>query len=59
MVGEKAGKNPWNANSLEWVTTSPAPHGNFGETIPTVHRGPYEYATPGRDKDYWPQNEPA
>jgi len=25
--------------------------------MPTVYRGPYEYATPGRDTDYWPQDE--
>jgi hypothetical protein len=23
-----------------------------------VYRGPYEYSTPGRDQDYWPQNAP-
>ena len=56
--GEKAGRNPWKANTLEWTTESPAPHGNWAQ-LPTVYRGPYEYATPGRDKDYWPQNEPA
>jgi cytochrome c oxidase subunit 1 len=22
-----------------------------------VYRGPYEYAVPGRELDYWPQNE--
>ncbi len=42
----------------EWTTESPPPHGNWAE-LPTVYRGPYEYATPGRDEDYWPQNEPA
>jgi cytochrome c oxidase subunit 1 len=56
--GTKVGKNPWHANSLEWVAVSPPPHGNF-EHIPTVYRGPYEYATPGRDTDYWPQDERA
>ena len=53
--GPKAGRNPWKANSLEWETTSPAPHGNFGDTIPTVHRGPYEFASPDSDEDYLPQ----
>jgi cytochrome c oxidase subunit I len=56
--GEKAGKNPYNANTLEWTTESPAPHGNWAE-LPTVYRGPYEYSVPGRKNDYWPQNEPA
>jgi cytochrome c oxidase subunit 1 len=55
--GEKAGKNPWKANTLEWTTESPAPHGNWAE-LPTVYRGPYEYSHPDRDEDYWPQNVP-
>jgi cytochrome c oxidase subunit 1 len=55
-AGEKAGRNPWRANSLEWETVSPPPHGNFGETLPTVHRGPYEYASPDVDEDYLPQS---
>jgi cytochrome c oxidase subunit 1 len=56
--GEKAGKNPWKANTLEWTADSPPPHGNWQE-LPTVYRGPYEYSVPGREEDYWPQNEPA
>jgi cytochrome c oxidase subunit 1 len=56
--GEKAGKNPWNANTLEWTTESPPPHGNWAE-LPTVYRGPYEYSVEGRDEDYWPQNVPS
>ena len=55
--GEKAGRNPWNATTLEWITESPPPHGNFGSTMPEVYRGPYEYSVEGREKDYWPQNE--
>jgi cytochrome c oxidase subunit 1 len=55
--GKKAPANPWNANSLEWTLPSPPPHGNFA-TMPTVYRGPYEYSAPGRELDYWPQNEP-
>ena len=42
FFGPKAGRNPWESNSLEWETTSPPPHGNF-ETTPIVLRGPYEY----------------
>jgi len=56
--GEKAPENPWKANSLEWQTPSPPPHGNFPNGLPTVYRGPYEYSVPGRDEDYWPQNAP-
>ena len=56
--GEKAGKNPWKSNTLEWVADSPPPHGNFPE-LPNVYRGPYEYSVPGRESDYWPQNEKA
>ncbi len=56
--GQKAGNNPWNANSLEWVAPSPPPHGNF-EVLPEVYRGPYEYSVPGRAQDFWPQNEKA
>ena len=56
--GKKAGNNPWQANTLEWVAPSPPPHGNFAE-LPNCYRGPYEYSVPNREKDYWPQNEPA
>jgi cytochrome c oxidase subunit 1 len=35
--------NPWEATTLEWTTTSPPPHDNFGRT-PVVHRGPYDYS---------------
>ncbi|MCC7405340.1 MAG: cbb3-type cytochrome c oxidase subunit I [Bdellovibrionales bacterium] len=56
--GAKAGKNPWNANTLEWTTESPPPHGNWKE-LPSVYRGPYEYSVPGRASDFWPQNEKA
>jgi cytochrome c oxidase subunit 1 len=55
--GEKAPNNPWNANTLEWSIPSPPPHGNF-KSFPTVYRGAYEYSVPGREMDYWPQNEP-
>lgn len=55
--GKRAGNNPWNANTLEWSAASPPPHGNF-EVLPTVYRGPYEYSAPGRESDFWPQDEP-
>ncbi|MXX77075.1 MAG: cytochrome C oxidase subunit I [Holophagales bacterium] len=56
--GEKAGRNPWNSTTVEWLAPSPAPHGNFDQPIEVV-RGPYEYSVPGSDKDYVPQAEPA
>jgi cytochrome c oxidase subunit 1 len=57
--GPKAGKNPWNSNTLEWTTESPPPHGNWPpDQMPNVYRGPYEYAHPDRAEDYWPQNLP-
>ncbi len=55
--GKPAGENPWQANTLEWTVPSPPPHGNFAE-MPHVYRGPYEYSVPGRESDYWPQNQP-
>jgi cytochrome c oxidase subunit 1 len=55
--GERAEANPWKSNTLEWTVASPPPHGNFAE-MPTVYRGAYEYGTPGRREDYWPQNVP-
>lgn len=56
--GKRAEANPWLANTLEWTVPSPPPHGNFAE-LPTVYRGPYEYSSPGRAQDYWPQNAPS
>ena len=49
-TGKKAGRNPWHANTLEWAAPSPPPHGNFGATLPTVYRGPYEYSVAGDDR---------
>jgi cytochrome c oxidase subunit 1 len=58
--GEKAEKNPWRSNTLEWTTESPPPHGNWPvDQLPSVYRGPYEYSHPDRKEDYWPQNLPA
>jgi len=53
--GRPAGENPWRANTLEWATPSPPPHGNF-VTTPTVYHGPYEYSVPGRADDWLPQH---
>jgi len=55
--GPKAERNPWHANTLEWATDSPPPHGNFHEPI-VVYRDPYEYGNPDAPKDWMAQNEP-
>ena len=52
-----AGRNPWHANTLEWMAPSPPGHGNF-DIPPVCYRGPYEYSHPSRTDDYWPQWEP-
>ncbi len=43
--GEKADANPWQVSTLEWTVASPPPHHNY-DKIPTVYRGPHEYANP-------------
>src|SRR5213593_70953 len=55
FAGKVAGKNPWQANTLEWEAPSPPPHGNFPGPLPTVYRGPYEYSSPLVAEDYLPQ----
>ncbi len=55
--GKRAPQNPWQANTLEWQTDSPPPHGNF-RTIPVVFRGPYDYTLPKAVQDWAPQNQP-
>jgi cytochrome c oxidase subunit 1 len=57
--GPKASDNPWEATTLEWTTTTPPPHDNFGGVTPVVHNGPYEYGVPGAAKDYVMQTDPA
>jgi cytochrome c oxidase subunit 1 len=56
--GRKASANPWNATTLEWAAPSPPPHGNWGDTVPTVYRDPYEYSVPGAAQDFLPQTQP-
>jgi cytochrome c oxidase subunit 1 len=56
--GKRAGENPWEATSLEWVTTSPPAHDNFAGVLPTVYRGPYEFSVPGAPNDFIMQSEP-
>jgi cytochrome c oxidase subunit 1 len=57
--GPKASDNPWEATTLEWTTTTPPPHDNFGGHTPVVHHGPYEYSVPGAPRDYVMQTDPA
>jgi cytochrome c oxidase subunit 1 len=57
FAGPKAPLNPWNANTLEWTAPSPPPHLNWGATLPTVYRGPYEYSSPESREDFLPQNQ--
>jgi cytochrome c oxidase subunit 1 len=55
FAGRTAGKNPWQANTLEWEAPSPPGHGNFPGPLPTVYRGPYEYSSPLVSEDWLPQ----
>ncbi len=55
--GRAAAGNPWHATTIEWTTTSPPPHENFGAT-PTVYRGAYDYSVPGAEADFLPQTQP-
>ncbi len=57
--GKKAPANPWEASSLEWQTPQvPPAHGNWGPTLPEVHRWAYDYCVPGSVEDFTPQNVP-
>ena len=58
-TGKPAGHNPWQANSLEWLTPSvPPEHGNWGDNLPVVHRWPYDFNVPGAKEDYITQTTP-
>lgn len=52
--GDKAERNPWKSNGLEWDTPSPPGHGNF-ESPPVAYRWPYEYSPPDDAEDWRPQ----
>jgi cytochrome c oxidase subunit 1 len=56
--GKKAGDNPWEATTLEWVIPSPPPHDNFAGIVPRVFHGPYEFSVPGAPDDFILQTEP-
>jgi len=51
----RAGRDPWQANTLEWQADSPPPHGNFAAP-PRVVCGPYEYGLDGPGADHRPQS---
>jgi cytochrome c oxidase subunit 1 len=55
LAGRRAPANPWAANTLEWTAPSPPPPSNWGPTLPTVYRGPYEYSHPEAGEDWLPQ----
>jgi cytochrome c oxidase subunit 1 len=55
MRGQVAEDNPWQANTLEWTTSSPPPHENF-DTTPAVYRWPYDYSLPDSPADWLAQN---
>ena len=57
--GKPSGPNPWNATTLEWQTPdTPPKHGNWGDSLPEVHRWAYDYNVPGAPLDFIPQTEP-
>lgn len=62
LAGKKAEQNPWEVTTLEWThASSPPVHHNYDE-IPTVVRGPHEFANPEvkekLGRDYLNQVEP-
>ena len=58
--GPVADANPWKACSLEWCTPdTPPKHGNWGDSMPVVHRWPYDFAVPEAELDYTLQTTPA
>lgn len=56
--GTKSDENPWKANTLEWTTPIVPGHGNWPGDLPVVHRWPYDYSKPGKEKDYVMQTTP-
>ncbi len=49
VYGEKAERNPWNALTLEWQTSSPPEIENF-EVLPVLTTGPYDYGVPEEEE---------
>jgi cytochrome c oxidase subunit 1 len=46
FAGKKAEANPWNVGTLEWTHCPSPPHWYNFHPIPTVYRGPHEFANP-------------
>ena len=56
--GPKAGPNPWNARTLEWLVSSPPPQHNF-TSQPRVVGHPYDYGVEGSIHAYFPAEHKA
>lgn len=56
--GPRAEQNPWGSNTLEWTTPMANTHGNWPGPLPVVHRWPYDYSKPGKERDFVPQTIP-
>ncbi|MDJ0790609.1 MAG: cbb3-type cytochrome c oxidase subunit I [Acidimicrobiia bacterium] len=56
--GPKAGPNPWNARTLEWLISSPPPTHNFVKE-PVVVGAPYDYGVEGSVHAYFKDPDPA
>ncbi|SFW68663.1 cytochrome c oxidase subunit 1 [Sinomicrobium oceani] len=52
FYGEKAPKNPWKSNTLEWTTPVEHIHGNWPGAIPEVHRWAYDYSKTNDNGEY-------
>jgi cytochrome c oxidase subunit 1 len=62
--GASVGENPWQCTTLEWRLSSPPSRHGFGNDMPVVHHGPYEYGSlelNGRaaEEDFLMQDAPA
>jgi cytochrome c oxidase subunit 1 len=57
QVGEEAPENPWDARTLEWMTSSPPPHHNFDVPL-TIEHDPYDYNYGRRIRKPQPQAVP-
>ena len=55
--GPKAGPNPWNARTLEWLISSPPPTHNFVRE-PVVVGAPYDYGVEGSVHAYFVDPQP-
>ncbi|MGJ3253447.1 MAG: cytochrome c oxidase subunit I [Elainellaceae cyanobacterium] len=53
IKGAKAERNPWQALTLEWQTSSPPEIENF-ETLPVLLSGPYDYGLVNYSQDVAP-----